>query len=70
METKYKYEIWMSGSLLHSDDGFEDEEEAKEEAKSYIESIIQDWKDEDAYEGETVDDFDIVTEDYQEKVDY
>lgn len=70
METKYKYEIWMNGYLLHSDNGFEDEEKAREEAKSYIESIIQDWKDEDAYGGETIDDFDIVTEDYQEKVNY
>lgn len=70
METRYKYEIWMSGCMLFSDSGFESEEEANEEALYQIDVIIEDWKLEDAYDGETVDDFDIVIKDYQEEIDY
>lgn len=71
METRYGYEVWMSGCMLHYDSDFESEEEAKEEAKSQIESIIEDWKIEDAYDGETVDDFEIIIRDYEvEEDDY
>ena len=70
METKYSYEIWMSGCMLHSDNDFESEDEAREEATSHIDDIIEDWKIDDAYDGETVDDFEIIIKDYDVEEDY
>ena len=55
----FGYEVWNGGSCLHSDTGFEDEDEAREEANASIETIIQDWKLEEAWEGETAEDFEI-----------
>lgn len=56
----YRFELWFDGQCLHEDDDvFESEMEAMEEGiESAIERINL-WKMEDAWHGETVDDFDI-----------
>ena len=69
METRYSYEIWMSGCMLNQGDGFESEEEAEEGATTQIEDIIDDWKIENSYDGETVDDFEIIIKDYEVEED-
>ena len=58
----YKYEIWFDGQCIidrtsYDDLEFETEEEAIEEAKTEIESRIEQWKEDGGYNGETVDDF-------------
>ena len=55
----FKYELWMDGNMLTEESGFENEAEAEEEGKQAAEGRIQMWKDDDAYSGETIDDFDI-----------
>ncbi len=56
----WKFELWFDGNMLtESDYEFDTEEEAEEEAKDTAEYKIQLWKIDDAYSGETVDDFDI-----------
>ena len=60
----YKYEIWHDGSCIMDRTGaddceYETEEEALAEANSEAENKIQEWKDDDAWSGETVEDFDI-----------
>ena len=40
----YKYDVYYDGYWLCEDGNFETEEEAMEEAKSYIEAKIADWK--------------------------
>ena len=55
----FKYELWMDGNMLTEESGFEDEAKAEEAGKQAAEDRIQMWKDDDAYCGETIDDFDI-----------
>lgn len=69
MKTNYSYEIWMSGCMLCQGDGFESEEEATEEATTRIEDIIDDWKIENSYDGETIEDFEIIIKDYEVEED-
>lgn len=69
MKTNYSYEIWMGGCMLCQGDGFESEEEATEGATTQIEDIIDDWKIENAYGGETANDFDITIKDYEVEED-
>ena len=58
----WKFELWHDGQCLREEDGFETESEAEEEGKECAKQRIQYWKDEDAWDGETVDDFDIRVE--------
>lgn len=55
----FGYEIWYEGNCIRSNDGYETEEEAEEEARVDIADQINDWKLEGAYHGETEDDFEI-----------
>ena len=57
----WKYEVWYEGSCLTEDDGYESEELALEAGNEAAEWKIQDWKNEGAYHGEEVEDFDIRT---------
>ena len=56
----YRFELWFDGQCLHEDDDvFESEMEAMEEGIESAVERINLWKREDAWHGETVDDFDI-----------
>ena len=56
----WKYEVWMDGQCLtESDYDFENEIEAEEEGRQAAEDRIQMWKDDDVWDGETLDDFDV-----------
>ena len=55
----WKFELWHDGQCLHEEDGFETEAEAEEEGYYSAEQRIQYWKDENAWSGETVEEFDI-----------
>lgn len=64
MRTVYKYEIWHDGSCIidragYDDTEFESYEEANEEALDVAEDKIQEWKDDNCWDGETLEDFDI-----------
>lgn len=43
METGYTYEVWYGSQLLHQDEGFETEEDAREEAESYRDTKIKEY---------------------------
>lgn len=60
----WKYEIWFDSSCIidrTSDDDceYETEQEAMEEAIEDVINRIEQWKCDDAWHGETVEDFDI-----------
>ena len=56
----WKYEVWQDGSCLtESDFIYESAEEAEEEGVEAAEDKIALWKIEGAYDGETLEDFDI-----------
>ena len=56
----YRFELWFDGQCLHEDDDvFESEMEAMEEGIESVVERINLWKMENAWHGETVDDFDI-----------
>ena len=40
----WKYDVYYDGGWLHEDEGFETEEDAKEEAQLYIKGKIEDWE--------------------------
>lgn len=65
----FGYKIWDSGNCLHEADDFETEDEAREDAKEQINSIIEDWKLEGCYDGETEEDFEIDIEEYDDHYD-
>ena len=61
----YKYEIWYDGNMLTEYGGFENEEDAMEEANWDIERFIEFWKGDECYYGVTNEDFEIEIEEEQ-----
>ena len=66
-EVVYKYSIYFDGECIIDrttcdDVGFETEDEAREDATDRIEERIEQWKEDNAYHGESATDFyiDIV----------
>ena len=59
------YEVWHDGQCLidseNADVSFESEDEALEEGTWEAENRIQEWKDEGTWNGETLEDFDVMT---------
>lgn len=56
----FKYEVWMDGNCLsESDYEYETEQEAMEDGIEVAKGRINDWKFDNAWNGETLDDFDI-----------
>ena len=55
----WMFELWHEGNCLHEESGFDSEEEATEEGYEAAEDRIQMWKDDDVWNGETLDDFDV-----------
>lgn len=39
----YKYELFYDGTLLHEEDGFDDEDEAKDDVEMEIDSRLDAW---------------------------
>jgi hypothetical protein len=60
----FKYEVWMDGQCLtESDYDYETDQEAMEDGIETARGKIDLWKLDNAWSGETVEDFDIrVTE--------
>ena len=58
----YKYELWYDGNMLTEYGGFENEEDAMEEANWDIERFIEFWKGDECYYGVTNEDFEIEIE--------
>ena len=56
----WRYEVWLDGNCLHEENGFDTEEEACDEADSYVLDKIEEWKREGCYDDESPADFDIV----------
>ena len=40
----WKYDVYYDGGWLHEDVDFETEEDAREDARIYIEGKIEDWE--------------------------
>lgn len=60
----YKYEIWFDGQCIMDRTGvddmeYESEEEALEAGYEEAEDRIQEWKEDEAWDGETLADMDI-----------
>ena len=62
----WKYKVYYDGCWLHEDDDFETEEEAMEEAQSYIDGKIEDWAIEGCEWEEEL--FEVVTDEYEVEV--
>lgn len=57
----FRYELWFEGNCLtETDYEYETYWEAEEEASLDIEGRIDDWKANDAYNGETENDFEVI----------
>lgn len=69
--TGYSYEIYFEGAWIHtSDEEFDTEEEAREDAESYIEQKIEDYKADGAWhEDDSRENFDIEIIDIIEEED-
>lgn len=55
----WKFELWHEGNCLHEEEGFETEVEAEREGLQSAKDRIEMWKSDNAWDGETVEDFDI-----------
>lgn len=54
---EYGYEIWFDGCCIHAEDGFESEEDARDDAESEIALMLES----DEYVDNTESDFEIIT---------
>lgn len=60
----FSYEIRHKGSILEADNGFEDEEEALQDAQDRVNEILRVWKSNGYYNNETEEDFYISVDEY------
>lgn len=63
----YSYDLYYDGCCLHSEEGFETEEDARYDAECMIDSKIDQWDYDDPDDAEVFhnrDNFEIILEEY------